>query len=85
VAANGWLAMAGEGCGNHYVLLTTEPPAGFVGAVADPDHLDYLVASNLWRQTDPTWTAVHGNAGCAASPPSGHENASLALRSVWRR
>ena len=48
----GWLPVAGDGCGNYYVLFTTHPLAGFVGfidTIADPDHLDYLVASNLWQ------------------------------------
>lgn len=48
----GWLPVAGDGCGNSYVLLTTGPLTGFVGlvdTVADPDGLAYVVASDLWR------------------------------------
>jgi cell wall assembly regulator SMI1 len=49
---SGWLPVAGDGCGNHYVLLTKGPRTGFVGFIdtaADPDRIDYLVASGLWR------------------------------------
>jgi cell wall assembly regulator SMI1 len=50
--AEGWLPVAGDGCGNCYVLLTAGPLAGFVGfvdTIADPDALAYVAASNLWR------------------------------------
>jgi cell wall assembly regulator SMI1 len=49
---SGWLPVAGDGCGDHYVLLTTGPLAGCVGfveAVTDPDRIRYLVASDLWH------------------------------------
>jgi hypothetical protein len=49
---NGWLPIAGDGCGNCYVLLTSDMLAGFVGFVdvqSDPDFLDCVVASDLWR------------------------------------
>lgn len=48
----GWLPVAGDGCGNSYVLLTAGPLTGFVGfvdTIADPDGLDCLVASGLWQ------------------------------------
>jgi hypothetical protein len=48
----GWLSVAGDGCGNHYVLLTNGRLTGFVGFVdtmTDPDRIDYVVASSLWR------------------------------------
>lgn len=44
----GWPPV-GDGCGNSYVLLTTGPLTGFVGFVADPGGLAYVVASDLWR------------------------------------
>src|SRR4051794_32584279 len=50
--AEGWLPVAGDGCGNCYVLLTTGPLTGFVGfidTVTDPGRFGYVVASNLWR------------------------------------
>jgi hypothetical protein len=50
--AKGWLPVAGDGCGNCYVLLTTDPLTDFVGFIdtmADPDRIDYVVASNLWH------------------------------------
>lgn len=48
----GWLPVAGDGCGNSYVLLTRGPLAGcvaFVDAISDPDEITYVAASNLWR------------------------------------
>ncbi|MGH3389067.1 MAG: SMI1/KNR4 family protein [Actinomadura sp.] len=48
----GWLPVAGDGCGNHYMLLTDGRLTGFVcfvEAVADPDRIDYVAASSLWR------------------------------------
>jgi cell wall assembly regulator SMI1 len=50
--SNGWLPVAGDGSGNCYVLLTTDPLAGFVAFVDtadDPTRLAYLVATNLWQ------------------------------------
>jgi hypothetical protein len=50
--AVGWLPIAGDGCGNDYVLITTGRLVGFIAFIetmADPDRLDYLVASDLWR------------------------------------
>jgi cell wall assembly regulator SMI1 len=50
--SKGWLPVAGDGSGNCYVLLTTDPLAGFVAFVdtmADPDRLDHVVATNLWQ------------------------------------
>ena len=50
--SKGWLPVAGDGCGNCYVLLTAGPLTGFVAFVdtADaPARLDYVVATRLWR------------------------------------
>ncbi|SIM87955.1 hypothetical protein [Micromonospora cremea] len=47
----GWLPVAGDGFGNSYVLLIRGPLAGcvaFVEAIADPDEIAYVAASNLW-------------------------------------
>jgi hypothetical protein len=44
--ARGWLPVAGDGCGDYYVLVTTGPLTGFVGfveAVTDPDRIDHVV------------------------------------------
>lgn len=48
----GWLPIAGDGCGNTYVLIAHGPLTGMVGfveTVTDPDHIDYLVGSDLWH------------------------------------
>ena len=48
----GWLPVAGDGCGNDYVLITHGPLAGkvaFIETITDPDRIDYLVASDLWH------------------------------------
>jgi hypothetical protein len=48
----GWLPVAGDGCGNFYVLETTGPLAGFVGfvdTISDPDGFAYVAASGLWQ------------------------------------
>jgi hypothetical protein len=49
----GWIPVAGDGCGNHYVLDTTVTlgdmhPIYFVDHEQGYDHADYIVASNLW-------------------------------------
>jgi cell wall assembly regulator SMI1 len=48
----GWLPIAGDGCGNIYVLIMLGPLAGktaFIETTTDPDRIDYLVASDLWH------------------------------------
>jgi cell wall assembly regulator SMI1 len=50
----GWIPVAGDGVGNHYVLLSkpTEDNAGYVGFVdheGSVDDIGYFVASTLWR------------------------------------
>ncbi|GAA1553450.1 hypothetical protein GCM10009827_087710 [Dactylosporangium maewongense] len=48
----GWLPVAGDGCGNTYVLITHGPLDGrvaFIETTTDPDRIDYLVASDLWH------------------------------------
>jgi cell wall assembly regulator SMI1 len=47
-----WLPVAGDGCGNYYVLVVTGSLAGFVGfieTIADDDAIDFVVASSLWQ------------------------------------
>jgi hypothetical protein len=47
----GWLPVAGDGNGDHYVLATTGQLAGRVGFVdqTDTGRIDYVVATDLWR------------------------------------
>lgn len=69
--ANGWLPVAGDGCGNCYVLLTSDVLAGFVGFVdvmADPDFLDCVVASDLWRFLAFLFTRELGESGWPHDP-----------------
>jgi cell wall assembly regulator SMI1 len=42
----GWLPVAGDGCGNYYVLAE-DGTVGFVDTMKDPDRLDRRVASDL--------------------------------------
>jgi cell wall assembly regulator SMI1 len=42
----GWLPVAGDGCGNYYVLAE-DGTVGFVDTMKDPDRLDRQVASDL--------------------------------------
>lgn len=47
----GWLPVAGDGCGNAYVLLTRGDLAGhvaFVDTISDPDSIESLTADSLW-------------------------------------
>jgi hypothetical protein len=37
--AKGWIPIAGDGCGNYYVLLA-DGSVGFVDTISDPDALD---------------------------------------------
>jgi hypothetical protein len=49
---HGWLPVAGDGCGNVYVLIERGRAAGAVGFIdvlADPIAIGYLVASDLWH------------------------------------
>jgi cell wall assembly regulator SMI1 len=47
----GWLPVAGDGCGNTYVLSTRGPLTGSIGFVdsSEPDDMACVVASDLWR------------------------------------
>jgi cell wall assembly regulator SMI1 len=46
----GWLPIAGDGNGDHYVLITDGELTGCVGFIdqADNDAIRYIVATNLW-------------------------------------
>jgi hypothetical protein len=48
--AQGWLPVAGDGCGSTYVLVTRGELAGSVGFVdaVRPDEIDYIAATHLW-------------------------------------
>lgn len=51
----GWIPVAGDGCGNYYVLATrgsAEPPVGFVDTTASPNEIAYVVASDFWHFLD---------------------------------
>jgi hypothetical protein len=45
-AESGLLPVAGDGCGNYYVLAE-DGTVGFVDTMKDPDHIDRRVAGNL--------------------------------------
>jgi hypothetical protein len=48
---NCWIPVAGDGCGNYYVLNANESnaPVYLVDTALDADHLAYAVGSSLWR------------------------------------
>jgi cell wall assembly regulator SMI1 len=48
--ARGWIPVAGDGCGDYYVLIEHGELAGYIGFIdqADEDAISYLVASDLW-------------------------------------
>lgn len=45
----GWIPVAGDGCGNYYVLMTAEPgaPVGFVDTISAEDEIHYVAATSL--------------------------------------
>jgi hypothetical protein len=43
----GWLPVAGDGCGNHYVLVRGGEVA-FVESVCDPDDVASIAGAGLW-------------------------------------
>jgi cell wall assembly regulator SMI1 len=48
----GWLPVAGDGCGNYYVLVISNPkesPVAFVDTMEAESELAYVVASDFWR------------------------------------
>jgi hypothetical protein len=45
-AEQGWLPVAGDGCGNYYVL-TADGTAGFVDTMKGPGRIDRQVADDL--------------------------------------
>ena len=50
--ANAWIPVAGDGCGNYYVMVLGQfgrHPICFVDTVAAPNELAYVVGSNLWK------------------------------------
>jgi hypothetical protein len=48
--SRGWIPIAGDGCGDYYVLIGNGQLAGCVGFVdqSDLDEIDFIVASDLW-------------------------------------
>ena len=49
-----WIPVAGDGCGNYYVLVTAQEfgrgwPVLFIDTMESPDKPAYIVASDLWR------------------------------------
>ena len=49
-----WIPIAGDGCGNYYLLATSHEygrgrPVFFVDTHEDPNEPSYLVASDLWH------------------------------------
>lgn len=50
--SSGWLPVAGDGCGNFYVILMSAHggcPVGFIETIASTDQIAYVVASDLWH------------------------------------
>lgn len=51
--ARGWLPVASDGCGNHYVVDLGSSlrghPVYFVETVMDEDKAAYVVGSNIWQ------------------------------------
>ena len=48
----GWLPVAGDGCGNYYVLVLSEEgesPVAFIDTASSPETLAYVVASDFWH------------------------------------
>ncbi|MBM2622806.1 SMI1/KNR4 family protein [Actinoplanes sp. LDG1-06] len=46
-----WLPVAGDGCGNYYVLVGSGPLAGkvaFVDTMSDPDSVEVIAGDSLW-------------------------------------
>ncbi|GAA3247661.1 SMI1/KNR4 family protein [Dactylosporangium siamense] len=57
----GWLPVAGDGCGNVYVLLTRGDLAGqvaFVDTMSDPGSIESITADSLW--TFLRWLLIRG-------------------------
>ncbi|MEH1166791.1 SMI1/KNR4 family protein [Micromonospora sp. CPCC 205539] len=47
----GWLPVAGDGCGNYYVLISSGELAGkvaFVDTISDPNRVETVAGDNLW-------------------------------------
>jgi cell wall assembly regulator SMI1 len=46
---SGWIPIAGDGCGNYYVLITDrpDPPVGFIETISSQTELDYITATSL--------------------------------------
>lgn len=52
--AKGWIPVAGDGCGNEYILSTRPEdgvgnPVFFIDSSIDPQRIHYVVASGLWH------------------------------------
>lgn len=50
----GWIPVAGDGCGNYYVLATAQEfgpgwPVLFIDTMVSPDEPACIVASDIWR------------------------------------
>ena len=45
-AEQGWLPVAGDGCGNYYVL-TADDTVGFIDTMKDPGQIDRQAAGDL--------------------------------------
>jgi len=50
--AEDWIPVAGDGCGNYYVLVATSEngqPVCFIDTMSSSRDLAYVVASNFWQ------------------------------------
>ncbi|MBG0569254.1 SMI1/KNR4 family protein [Actinoplanes aureus] len=48
---SGWLPVAGDGCGNYYVLVTSGEftgQVGFIDTITDPDSIAHVAGQSLW-------------------------------------
>ena len=43
----GWLPVAGDGCSNYCVLMTSGQVA-FIDTMSDPDAVDHIAGEDLW-------------------------------------
>lgn len=49
--AFGWLPVAGDGCGNYFVLVTRGDFAGkvaFIDTISNPDRIEGIAGASLW-------------------------------------
>lgn len=61
-----WIPVAGDGCGNYYVLVYSEhelEPIVFVDVMENPDEPAFIAASDLWHFLDFLFRSEIGKSG----------------------